>query len=85
MNAYVIKYVKHKNLTMKSRIKFKSKLNFQMGYAQLKQKGDGIHLRQFSRAFIIQNDLQRLIFVSVDAAMMTHPVKRDVNLPALIN
>ena len=51
-----------------------------MGFAQLKQKGVGIHLRQFSRAFIIQDGQQRLVFVSVDAAMMTHPVKRDVNI-----
>ena len=49
-----------------------------MGFAQLNQKGVGIHLRQFSRAFIIEDEYERLVFVSVDAAMMSHPVKRDV-------
>lgn len=53
-----------------------------MGYAQLEQTGHGIHLRQFSRAFVLEDDsggtTQRLVFVSVDAAMMGHGVRKEV-------
>lgn len=49
-----------------------------MGYAQLSQRGYGIHLRQFSRAFIFDDGEKRAVFVSVDAGMMAHAVKRDV-------
>ncbi|PZC71311.1 hypothetical protein B5X24_HaOG213662 [Helicoverpa armigera] len=53
-----------------------------MGYAQLEQTGHGIHLRQFSRAFVLEDgegdERQRLVFVSVDAAMMGHGVRKEV-------
>lgn len=53
-----------------------------MGYAQLEQTGHGIHLRQFSRAFVFEDGsgdtAQRLVFVSVDAAMMGHGVRKEV-------
>lgn len=50
-----------------------------MGYANIEQQGEGIHLRQFSRAFIIEDEQEnRVVFVSVDAAMMSHVIKRDV-------
>lgn len=50
-----------------------------MGYAQLSQKGEGIHLRQFSRAFIIEDDEKnRVAFVSFDAGMVGNAVKRAV-------
>ena len=50
-----------------------------MGYAQLSQKGEGIHLRQFSRAFIIEDDDKtRVAFVSFDAGMVGNAVKRAV-------
>lgn len=49
-----------------------------MGYAQIQQRGQGIHLRQFSRAFIVDDDIKRVVFVSVDGAMISHPLKRDV-------
>ncbi|XP_031338052.1 neutral ceramidase-like [Photinus pyralis] len=41
-----------------------------LGYANPFQKGTGLHLRQFARAFIIEEDNQRVVFVSVDAAMI---------------
>uniref|UniRef100_A0A6B2E5V5 Neutral ceramidase n=1 Tax=Phlebotomus kandelakii TaxID=1109342 RepID=A0A6B2E5V5_9DIPT len=47
-----------------------------MGYAQLSQKGEGIHLRQFSRAFIVDDGQRRVVFVSVDAGMIGNAVKR---------
>ncbi|XP_065087047.1 neutral ceramidase-like [Ochlerotatus camptorhynchus] len=50
-----------------------------MGYAEFSQRGHGIHLRQFSRAFIFEDELgERVVFVSADAGMMGHAVKRDV-------
>lgn len=52
--------------------------NFQMGYANIKQRGQGLHLRQFARAFIVDDDSKRIVFVSVDGAMISHAVKRDV-------
>ncbi|XP_028161304.1 neutral ceramidase, partial [Ostrinia furnacalis] len=58
-----------------------AEINF-MGYANFEQVGTGIHLRQFSRAFILEDDTngsnQRLVFVSADAAMMGHGVRREV-------
>lgn len=56
-----------------------------MGYAQMNQKGHGIHLRQFSRAFIIDDNQKRVVFVSVDGAMISHPVKRDVSKILVLN
>lgn len=49
-----------------------------MGYAKLGQKGTGIHLRQFSRAFIIDDGKQRLAFVSVDCAMIGNGLRKEV-------
>lgn len=52
-----------------------------MGYAQLEQRGSGLHLRQFSRAFVFQDGDggdSRLVFVSVDCAMMGNGLRRDV-------
>ncbi|XP_053612724.1 neutral ceramidase isoform X2 [Plodia interpunctella] len=55
-----------------------------MGYANFEQTGRGIHLRQFSRAFVLvddsndSNSSQRIVFVSVDAAMMGQGVRREV-------
>ncbi|XP_045768762.1 neutral ceramidase [Maniola jurtina] len=51
-----------------------------MGYANLEQSGHGIHLRQFSRAFVLEDESNstRVVFVSVDAAMMGIGVRREV-------
>ncbi|CAG9785826.1 unnamed protein product [Diatraea saccharalis] len=53
---------------------------FQMGYANFEQIGHGIHLRQFARAFVMEDEstLQRVVFVSVDAAMMGNGVRKEV-------
>lgn len=57
-------------------------LFLQMGYAQLEQVGHGIHLRQFARAFVFEDDSgsrsKRVAFVSVDAAMMGNGVRKEV-------
>ncbi|XP_071438789.1 neutral ceramidase [Hetaerina americana] len=49
-----------------------------MGYANLDQKGRGIHLRQFSRAFVIGDGHVRLVFASVDVGMIGHGVREGV-------
>lgn len=58
---------------------------FQMGYAQMHQRGHGIHLRQYARAFIVEHNDKRVLFVSVDGAMVSHPIKRDVCSKQLMN
>lgn len=50
-----------------------------MGYAQISQKGHGLHLRQYARAFIVDDDVKRVAFVTFDGAMIGHSVKRDVS------
>lgn len=50
-----------------------------MGYAQLSQRGHGIHTRQFARTFIVEDAPgNRIVYVSVDAGMISHVVKRNV-------
>lgn len=49
-----------------------------MGYAKSSQKGMGLHLRQFARAFIIDDGETRMVFVSADIAMLGHGIKKEV-------
>ncbi|XP_050428136.1 neutral ceramidase [Adelges cooleyi] len=62
-----------------------------MGYGKMDQRGMGIHLRQFSRAFIIEDGNSRIAFVSVDSAMLGDNMKIEVlknlkpKLPGLYN
>lgn len=50
-----------------------------MGYAKQGQNTKGIHTRQYSRAFIIEDeDKSRVVFVSIDCAMMGQLVKMFV-------
>lgn len=51
-----------------------------LGYAKSGQVTMGIHLRQYSRAFIISNkdDSKPIVYVSVDVAMMADVVKMEV-------
>ncbi len=51
-----------------------------MGYAKQGQNTKGIHVRQFSRAFIFESedDGQRAVFVSTDTGMMGQLVKMEV-------
>ncbi|XP_046405501.1 neutral ceramidase [Ischnura elegans] len=49
-----------------------------LGYANLEQKGTGIHLRQFSRAFVIGDGRHRVVFVSADLAMVGYSVRAEV-------
>ena len=53
----------------------------QMGYASPTQIGKGIHLRQFSRAFVIGDEYgHRVVFVNADICMGTQIVKMQVHL-----
>lgn len=49
-----------------------------MGYANPAQLTAGIHTRQYSRAFVIGDENNRVVFVSIDAAMMDQIVKTEV-------
>ncbi|KAF7283401.1 hypothetical protein GWI33_000693 [Rhynchophorus ferrugineus] len=49
-----------------------------MGYAKLDQKGCGLHLRQFARAFIFDDGANRVLFVSIDACMVGFSLKNAV-------
>lgn len=49
-----------------------------MGYAKMEQKGAGIHLRLFSRAFIVADEKKRFVFVSVDCGMIGYGIKSEV-------
>ncbi|XP_077285659.1 neutral ceramidase-like [Arctopsyche grandis] len=49
-----------------------------MGYAKLSQVGKGIHLRQYSRAFIFEQANTRLVFVSMDIGMTSTGLRQEV-------
>ncbi|XP_071554309.1 neutral ceramidase isoform X2 [Temnothorax nylanderi] len=49
-----------------------------MGYAKMEQKGNGLHLRTFARAFIIDDGMERFVFVSVDSAMIGNDIRQEV-------
>nr|CAI5853835.1 unnamed protein product [Callosobruchus analis] len=49
-----------------------------MGYAKAAQKGCGIHLRQYSRAYVFDDGTKKAAFVTVDACMMHHGIKKAV-------
>ncbi|KAJ6625686.1 Neutral ceramidase [Pseudolycoriella hygida] len=49
-----------------------------MGYAHPPQRGNGLHLRQFSRAYIVDDGNRRVVYVAFDGSMVSHAVKRDV-------
>lgn len=51
-----------------------------MGYANPAQVSAGIHMRQFSRAFIIDDGQKRVVFVNVDCGMIDQIVKTEVSL-----
>lgn len=49
-----------------------------MGYANIAQRGQGLHLRQYVRTYIIEDAGKYVAFVNVDGAMMTSAIRRDV-------
>ncbi|KAI8422810.1 hypothetical protein MSG28_006555 [Choristoneura fumiferana] len=49
-----------------------------MGYAELSQSGAGIHLRQFSRAFIFEQNGSRVVLVTADVQSIGIAVRRQV-------
>lgn len=51
----------------------------QMGYAELGQSGAGIHLRQYSRAFIFQKGDTRIVLVTADIHSVAIAIRRQVS------
>jgi neutral ceramidase len=51
-----------------------------MGYANPAQLSAGIHTRQYSRAFIINDGSQSVVFISVDCALMDQVIKTEVRI-----
>lgn len=49
-----------------------------MGYASPSPLTSGIHTRLYSRAFVIEDDTNRVVFVSVDVGMIDQSVKTEV-------
>ena len=49
-----------------------------MGYAKQGQNTHGIHIRQYSRAFVFEQEGSRNVFVSADCGMMGQLVKMKV-------
>ncbi|XP_054707374.1 putative neutral ceramidase C [Uloborus diversus] len=49
-----------------------------MGYAKMAQLTKGIHIRQYSRAFIISDNSSRVVIITIDAGMVSHIVKAEV-------
>lgn len=49
-----------------------------MGYANTKQTGAGIHTRLYSRAFIIDDGRQRVVFVTADVGMVSQRLRLEV-------
>lgn len=58
---------------------------FQMGYANTKQTGAGIHTRLYSRAFIIDDGRQRVVFVTADVGMVSQRLRLEVKKHATFN
>lgn len=51
----------------------------QMGYATSGQTAAGIHTRLYSRAFIIDDGKQRVVFVTVDVGMISQRLRLEVH------
>ncbi|EEB18244.1 Neutral ceramidase precursor, putative [Pediculus humanus corporis] len=49
-----------------------------MGYGKFEQKGSGIHTRQYSKAYVVDDGDNRLVFVNVDVGMMADGVRIQV-------
>ncbi len=50
-----------------------------MGYAKSEQKTSGIHMRLYSRAYIIKDKAKSIVFVSVDIGMISQIIKTRVS------
>lgn len=50
-----------------------------MGYAELSQSGEGIHTRQYSRAYIFSKGGNRLVYVVADIQAVGVAVRRGVS------
>ena len=53
-------------------------LYVQYGYAETSQDARGLHSRQFSRAFVIDDGVKRVAVVVAEVCMITQAVKTGV-------
>ncbi|KAF5301791.1 hypothetical protein FQA39_LY10576 [Lamprigera yunnana] len=51
-----------------------------IGYGNPFQTGEGLHLRQYARAFIIAKEDERIAFVSVDTTMVPYELRKQILL-----
>ena len=65
--AAEIEFVSHNNTHILTHTHTHTHSHTQMGYAMPTQIGNGIHFRQYSRAFILADSLNRTKFVFVNA------------------
>lgn len=49
-----------------------------MGYASPAPENAGVHTRLYARTFIIDDNIKRVVFVSVDCGMLDQSVKTEV-------
>lgn len=57
----------------------------QMGYGKTEQTGSGIHFRQYSRAFVVQDSSNnRVALICADIGMATQIVKIEVNVVIVV-
>lgn len=54
---------------------------FQMGYAEVGQRGQGIHTRQFARSFIFAEGDSRVVLVTAEVQAVGIAVRREVSKP----
>lgn len=52
----------------------------QMGYAEVGQTGRGLHLRQYSRAFIFVKGDTRIVLVTAEVQAVGIAVRREVTI-----
>lgn len=74
--------LKHDNFEMQNG-ELKNSVVSQMGYGEVSQSGAGIHLRQYSRAFIFQKGDTRIVLVTADILAVGIAVRRQVGLITL--
>lgn len=56
-----------------------------MGYANPAQLSSGIHTRQYARAFVMEYEKTRVVYVNVDCAMIDQIVKSEVRAASWIS
>uniref|UniRef100_A0AAY4D6R4 Neutral ceramidase n=1 Tax=Denticeps clupeoides TaxID=299321 RepID=A0AAY4D6R4_9TELE len=77
MTAVAVGFIAY-TVTQLSIVRFKVLFFWQMGYANLDQTAGGIHMRLYSRAFIVDDGSKRVLFVSADIGMVSQRLRLEV-------